>query len=241
MGSTRYLSQGKTFLVVVLVLFVPTVATADVVVDSFNFPGTEALYQNGTAAGTLRSNETDSSILGSRSLSISTGLGKGDFVGIGGGSLEVGTFTTSLVTTLTYNFAPSQNFAGAGDALSLSFNFLDSGPTPPNTTDISINITTGSGTLTTTASLSDVKLGNTTSFSVPFSSFSGTGDLTNVTQLQIELNDSGTPRPGVDLILNQVSIATPEPTSLLIWGLVGTAGAAGSWYIRQRKRQRISG
>ena len=111
----------------------------------------------------------------------------------------------------------------------LNFQFLDSGVGTQFNVEVLVSTTTG--LLTGSLSLTDNAL--PTTYTIPYSSFTGTGDLGSVNSISLRLNNNGNPQAGVDFILTQFAIAeaVPEPATLATFGLMGLFGG----YAARRK------
>jgi hypothetical protein len=138
---------------------------------------------------------------------------------IGGGTFSVDTNNSSQVfATLTY--AGIGDFSG-GTGIRLDFVNLNPGNTSTTVAldmPISVAISTGTGTLTSTVNVA----GSGAPFPVnlPFASFTGTGNLADVTGLAITLNSGGpNGRIASDFVLDNVVIPTnavPAPPALVL-------------------------
>ncbi|MGF1582515.1 MAG: hypothetical protein ACFCD0_24590 [Gemmataceae bacterium] len=200
--------------------------------------------------------------MGTRTLGISANIAVlGDGLHIGGpdetppfsptspeGTLRVATATgTTLTTTLTYDF-PSEDFAAAGDSLDLAFNGVVWGVVPgavsnsmaPFTVQLLLtdgNSQTGSHTLVVPSFAATAAPVISVTPLTEFTSDNPLLDLTDIEQVQVHLNDASNPGEGADFTLSGIAVTSvPEPTSLLVWGLLGGAGV-GCFGFARRKRK----
>ena len=123
--------------------------------------------------------------------------------------------SSTVVSTLSYT-----GFAGAlanfsmVNAIKLGFLNLDSGNNA-TTTPISIELITGAGTLSFSGFASDSNTPFT--FAAYLDSFTGTGDLSNVTGLNVTINGDENSRQAADFVLDNVSVSpVPAPPAAVL-------------------------
>jgi len=159
-------------------------------------------------------------ILGTRTFTVSSPLAFGDAASIGGGSLQVFTGATAMHSTLAYLFPQLALPSNAG--IGMDFRSLDSG-FDKTTTKVRVTLTTDAGNLLASTALSDS--GTPFSAFLPFSDFTGPGNLGSVTGIAFDINDS--PTGGADFVLTQLTVAdalvNPEPATMAFWCLAGAA------------------
>jgi len=220
---------------------------APILVDTFSQPPGGQAVTSGPLTGTLPS-VTGLGVLGTRDVSYTgTNASTGNTFRTGvlqeslavndpslPGRLALSTFDSAVQVNLKYSGFGTLDLTGMG-TLDLIFNTIfDKGAGA--SFDVTVTLTTGSGTRsgTLSAPVSFAPLGGT--LSIPLSSLTGPGNLATVNQIQINLNDNGTPSAGADFAIDAIQFAAiPEPASLAAWGFVGLAGA---WYGRRRLRRK---
>lgn len=142
---------------------------------------------------------------------------------IGGGTFSVDINNSTLAfATLSYTTGSADFSTGTGVRL----DFINLNPGNTSTVvaldmPISVSISTSTGTLT--SSISVAGSGAPFPVNLPFASFTGTGDLSSVNGMAIELNSGG---PGgrfaSDFVLDTVTIPTnvvPAPPAIVLAGL----------------------
>lgn len=222
----------------VALAFAGSVSAAPITIDTFDFPNPGAMYGTGTGAGTLRTNDTHGSILGQRDLVLNHPLvNVAELIRIGvatanpflgQGIFEVNSNAMSVFSvTLNYDNFGTLDFSNdLGIALAiLAYN------NGSVTTQNQIVLTTATGTLTATATFPNVSPGPQ-SFLMPFSSFTGPGDLSQVTGIAVTFNSNNS--GGFDAALDSISVVPiPEPTT---WATFGALAAFGGFAARRRLR-----
>jgi hypothetical protein len=123
-----------------------------------------------------------------------------------------------VVSTLNYTGFTGllSNFSMAG-AINLAFLNLDSGNNA-TTTPITINLITGAGTLSYTGFAADSNTPFT--FSANIGDFTGSGDLSNVTGLDVIVNGSTGSRQAADFVLDEISVSTVPAPPAVVLGLM---------------------
>jgi len=123
--------------------------------------------------------------------------------------------SSTVISNLSYT-----GFVGAlanfslVNAIHLDFLNLDSG-IATTTTPLSIDLITSSGTLNYSGFVSDSNVPFT--FSAYLSSFTGSGDLTQVTGLNVTLNGGASSRQAADFVLDRIRVSTvPAPPAALL-------------------------
>lgn len=201
-------------------------AKADIVIDTFN-ESTASIYQ----IGLLNSSPYSAAplLLGNgltRNLSVTVVTpaipnfnSASGFIGAGAFSLNTDSSTTAFASINYTGFgAGTSNFTG-GNGIRLDFLNLNPGNTSTGVAPdmpISVSIITSSGTLTQTVGALG---GPTYSVLLPFASFSGTGNLANVTGLGINLNSGSGARSAADFELTNVVVPTnavPAPPAFAL-------------------------
>lgn len=230
-------------MLVMLMLAVPNAGAAPIVFDNFSDPAAGQTVNSGSLTGSFAS-VTGPGIFnsGTRDLSY-TGVNAatgdtwrtlfGEILSVNGGlpgRLGLATFDSAVEIILKYTAFGTLDASGF-TTLDLVFDTVfDNGASD---FDINIVLTTGSGLLsgTFTAPGSFVPSGGT--LSIPLSTLTGPGSLSSITQIDIRLNDSGSPSSSADFALDTIQFANPvpEPATLALWGTV-TLG--GLWYGRRR-------
>lgn len=218
----------------VMLIAVPNAGAAPLVVDTFETPGTASTVINGSPANGSFPATSGTGILGTRVVSYNMvpagNFGFGEGISVGGGSLILATQSSAVEVGLSYS---SFGSIDVSSYTSLDLIFIPVFDLGVGSFDIEVTLTTGSGTLSTTlVPPSGIAPGGGV-LSIPLASLLGTGDLSDVTGIDILLNDGGTPSPAADFTITQIEFANPipEPTTLALWGAIG---AAGLWYGRRR-------
>lgn len=216
-------------------LVAPAAARADYIIDDFATPTTPSPYQI--------------ALLSSNPYTLTDPLGNGltrtltvqvlnplppDFDSltgaIGGGVFRFNSESAATaVATLTYTGIGSAITGASG--IDLSILKWDSG-NGVTTAPVRITVTTGSGTLVYNGSIGDTASGYV--YHAPFSAFSGSGDLGNVSSLQVVLNAPPGSNEATDLRINAVT-AVPAPA-----GLLALASAAPVFVLARFVRRRKS-
>jgi hypothetical protein len=215
--------------VIAMVWLAGSVSAAPILIDNFATPNPQVQINGPGAVNLVHSG---AGIFGTRTVTTSPNLAAGDTFRIGQGIVNIQTGATSSVqTNLSYAFA-TQNFSKDAGII-LEFGALDAG-TGVTSAEIRAVLNTSTGNLSASVILFDSIV--PVSGFLPFNTFTGPGNLSNVTGAQFFLNDTGTPNPGTDFELRSIRVTDtgiPEPGSLAVWGLLG---AAGVWYGRRRFR-----
>jgi len=145
------------------------------------------------------------------------------------GELSFFTGESSVELTLQYSFSTADLSGYTG--IELDFRLLDAAAVSGTGFVIEVELSTTPGNFTGTHTVTNA--GPQVVF-IPFSSLSGTGSLSNVTQIVLKLNDGGTPNRSADFILRELRLPlVPEPGSLVLLGL-GSLGVVGL-ALRRRK------
>lgn len=215
------------------------IATADPL-DSFQNPNGFVSFGAG-GPGALGSHAVPE-VLGTRTISVGSAIGAGDFVAIGTGfvlprppsGLELATSVFgSQVVTLDYALGGVFDLSTA-TSFDIDFFALDVGTTG-NPTEFTIVLTDGNGdTLTATGtSPSILPPGGILSFAM--GSFVGLGDLSNITDISVGFNTNN--EVAVDFFVRGIDIPggsftpqgnTPEPASMALFGLIGLGGVVAA-------------
>ena len=205
--------------VLILLILIPSHAWATLI-DSFAAP-TPAVVNTTAGAGdvVIDGPRVDASILGERTI-IKSGneLETGDEIVVGNGVFSA--FTAGDATwpmQLLYDFSgePGGSISWAADTgLYLTFSLIDSDDL--TYMDSIVWIDTVSGTLELIGSHHDNLAGGERTDLVPFASFSGTGDLSQVTGLRYRFNDPLTAL-GLDFTLTRLAThPIPEPAGMML-------------------------
>jgi hypothetical protein len=202
-----------------------TVTAAPIILDDFStFPGT---WSNppGQAAGTLQSNPTRTLILGGAGLN-----NVGDAIQINTGTQQfIVAHSPQSDFDVTLSYSTSGNF-NSSNAVILQFQTLDLEMV------ITMTVNTTSGNLTANYTVPP-QLSPFT-FSLPFSSLAGSGNLANTTGISLTFNSDN--RKNIDFILSGdaggiiLNGDLPEPGTLATLGLIGVVGGLA---VRRRLRQ----
>ena len=223
------MQRGLVLVFAALLLWLPQAVSALPVIDTFETPAVTQVFI-GPSAPPAAGPTTGAGILGTRNMIGLAPLAIGDVLAIGGGTFQVFTGTSSLETSLIYSNFGTEDFSAPKLGILLDFLFLDGG-VATTTADIHITLVTLAGTLENTVTVNE----SAVPFSVflEFSSFTGVGSLSDVTTLDFKFNDGGSPQSGVDLVLDQLSVAVPQPPSIALLSVA----CAGLLYARRRIRK----
>jgi hypothetical protein len=198
-------------------------AKADIIIDNFSAPNPAGYYQISLLNGNPF-NRTDAIGGGvSRSLRVSVvspipaaNNAVSGYIGAGTFSMDTDNATVAN-SRLVYTGLPANWTMESG--IRMSFINLNPGNVPGGgvapTMPVSIAIATVGGTLTYTANVA----GSGLPFSVfaPMSSFSGTGNLANVTSVTVTLNNTSGARQAVDFVLDEIRTTTvPAPPAVFL-------------------------
>lgn len=201
-------------------------AKADIIIDDFDVPTPAVIYQISQLNGnpwTPGPWVTGSGLQRQLTVAVVTPLEFNSVGGsVGNGSFSVDTNNSAQAyATLAYTgFTGSQsNFAASGsdrvqiDFININPGNISGGGVAPDM-PITVDLITGSGTLTQTVNIGGS--GSPIAVVLPFAGFSGTGDMTNVTGLTITLNNAGAAgRIASDFVIDNVSVpvvqAVPAP------------------------------
>ena len=225
-------------------LAIASPARADIVIDTFTDPATvnyqiNLLNSNPfTAPSTLLSNGL------TRDLKVTVtsppfpafNAASGS-IGSGAFSLNTDSATTAFATIKYSGFgAGTSDFTG-GSAIRLDFTDLNPGNTSTGVAPdmpISVSIVTGTGTLTQTFAAVG---GPSFNALLSFASFSGTGDLSNVTGLEVNLNSGSTGgRIASDFVLDNIVVPTnavPAPPAFALLLAAAPVIALRRWKAKQ--------
>ena len=199
-----------------LLLLIAPAARA-IPIDSFAALSPAVVNTTSPGAGdTIDGPRTDPSILGARTLTNEgNALDPGDSITLGDGAFSAVSGTSTFPMILSYDFTaePGGSVDFSPDpGLFFTYALIDSDGQTFMDTIISIDTATGMLDLIG-AHFPDLPAGIRTDL-VPFASFSGSGDLAQVTALSIRFNDPLT-RPGLDFTLtNLATTPIPEPSAL---------------------------
>lgn len=163
-----------------------------------------------------------------------------DFNSIGG-TIGAGDFSVDINNS-TLGFATLAYATGSADfsmGTGVRLDFINLNPGNTSTVvaldmPIMVTINTTSGTLSSSTNVA----GSGAPFPVnlPFASFTGTGNLSNVTGLSIQLNGGPNSRFAADFVLDTVSIPTnviPAPPAIVLAGLAAPVLLLRRWANRK--------
>ena len=211
-------------------------ARADFVVDTFQEPTAAAPYQISLLNGVGPYTRVDP---------LGNGLSRTLTVGVlspnpplfdsatgsnGGGLFRLNAESAStVVANLTYTGLGSS--LSGGQSVKLSFERWDSGNTF-TTAPIRLAVNTASGTLTYDTMVSDS--GTPFDLTIPVSAFAGSGDLSNVSSLSLDLNGPAGSREATDIRVTGISVQqVPAPA-----GVIGLLAAAPLLALARRRLRR---
>jgi len=230
---TRQRRISTWFTTILLAATPPAVA---VQIDDFSAPTPAVVNTTSPGGGdVIDGPRIDASILGERRLTNEgDALEPGDSITLGGGVFSAVSGSTTFPMILAYDFTSEpggyvdwQSEAG----LYYTFKLIDSnGQTFLDTIQW---IDTTAGTLEALfVMFPDLPGGVRTDF-VPFTAFTGTGDLSQVTGLRIRFNDGFTAR-GLDFTLSHVAThLVPEPSSFMLCCIALAASGLIAWRRRR--------
>lgn len=204
-------------------------ASADYVLDDFNNPSPGTIYQisllNGTGPYTSPTTTVSSGVTRTVQVSVNTTPVNFNSVSgtIGGGVFTMDSDNSSAATSkITYALTgASRNLSGA-TGLSLNFLNLDPGTVPtggtPNSVPVQVQLVTSTGTRTLNTTITGSGAPFTRDFD--FSSFSGTGNMSQVNSIVFTINRPAVSQRAVDFALDGVSVKqVPAPPAVLLAGL----------------------
>lgn len=229
---------------VLSLLFAASAYASPVTIDTFETPTPFVLLMGGTGAQVRA--DTGPGIFGFRELI--TFLRFGDLVILGEGlfvqiATAEGEDAFLHMARLRYEFPGVQDFSG-DLGVELRFLFLDApGVTGATTTQFHVSLNTSAGQLTHSFTLLDSFVPFTVV--LPFSSFTGPGNLAAVSTAVFMLNAGGATQQGTDFGLDYLAVIgrvapPPEPVSepstitLMASGLLA---ASGAWCHRWNRRR----
>ena len=200
-----------------------TVTAAPIILDDFSkFPGT---WTNVQGPGTLQSNTTRTLILGGAGLN-----NVGDGIQINTGTQQfIVAHSPQSDFDLTLSYNTPGNFSSS-NAVILQFETLDIEMV------ITMTVNTMSGNLTANYTVPPQTTPFT--FTLPFSSLAGSGNLANTTGISLKFNSDN--RKNIDFILRGdaggiiLNGDLPEPGTLATLGLIGVVGGLA---LRRRLRK----
>lgn len=230
--------------------FSSTLPAGPLIIDTFESPTPAAFYSFGSAnpfsntvtgaPGVLGGsrNYTATQVSGA-TFSLGTAGAIGTDASLGSadkGAVQFFSGSVAVEGILRYpatgTFGSPQNFLATGDRFEFDFQFVDGGIGlgAGELLETLIEVTTTTGTRTLLVNFKDSV--GPVSYSVPFSSFGGSGSFASVTSLKVTLND---PDPQTDFQLNKLSVAeVPEPASVAVFGVILIGGAFYGWRRRNR-------
>jgi hypothetical protein len=231
---------GRSFWLAIAVLLVglAPVHAQFVVLDTFDLPaGGQSVGTGQPKTGAFSSVTGVGFLNATRDVSWDGGtgnFGSGEIISINTpadpGVLFFATIQSSVELTLQYSSFGTADLSGY-TGIELDFSLLDAAAVSGGGFVIDVNLSTTSGNLTGTHTVTTA--GPQVVF-IPFSSLSGPGSLSNVTQIVLKLNDGGTPNQSADFILSELRLPlVPEPGSRVLLGL-GSLGVVGL-ALRRRK------
>ena len=232
---------------VVALVLAGNASAAPIIIDTFNDPVSPGqTVMSGPLTGSLAS-VTGAGVLngaGTRDVSYS-GVNAntipannfrpaGEFLSVNGvipSTLALATFDSAIQVDLKYSGFGTLD-ASAQTTLDLIFNTIfDKGVNP--TFDIDILLTTASGMLSGVFQAPGGFVPNGGTLQVPLSMLTGSGSLSTITQIEVRLNDNGSPSAGADFALDQLQFSAPipEPATLATLGLMGMCGG---FFVRRK-------
>ncbi len=239
---SRFAKQCALVVVGCLMLVGTSAVHAEFIIDDFAAPGAATVPVIGLLDASPYHLETGSAAIlgGERDLLLEV-MGTpspSSFIGeIGGGSLKFSSSSPGTMLALQYDgvdtdtagppaaLVNAQGLGGVdltamGSAISLMFGEVDGGSS--QTTDISIEVRSSTGTSTLAGTIADSA--GATKYMAPFASFSDPSVFADVTAVEVLINAGGA--KNVDLTLD--AIVVPEPSALLLLasGLIALLGYA---------------
>ncbi|MCZ2340380.1 MAG: hypothetical protein LC104_01125 [Bacteroidales bacterium] len=126
--------------------------------------------------------------------------------------------SSTVMSSLNYSgFSGLLSNFSMASAINLAFLNLDSGNNAI-TTPVTINLITGAGTLSYTGYAADSNTPFT--FSANIGDFIGSGDLSNVTGLDVIVNGSTGSRQAADFVMDDISVSTVPAPPAVVLGLM---------------------
>jgi hypothetical protein len=214
-------------------------ARADILIDDFSLPSPRQQYAIAPDPNPLViSTNLGGGLTRDITLTVNGTAGTNALTGQVGGGAAAGFFTASFdvassgTARIVYTYASSQNFVPTGTAGALRFLAAGDPGFAPNI-PLNIVITTATGNLNFDGQLP--LTGTLTPVEIPLSSFTGPGDLTQVTGLNILMTGG----QAADFVFDVLDVSTPQgpsvPAPPAAFLALAALPAVGLWRVVRRK------
>jgi len=205
---------GLSVAALAAVALTTSVARADIEIDNFSAPDPRVLYSIGPDANPFVLNtDLGGGLSRTVTMTVTSAVGSNSLVGQVGTGPSGGFLTASFdvasqgTANIVYSYTTAQNFNPTGTPGSLLFRAAgDNGFGPDIPLNITVTTATGNlefhGFLPLTPTVTDLDLA--------FSTFTGPGDLTQVTGVTINMTGG----QAADLLIDSIGVRTPPPPSV---------------------------